>query len=160
GEYGRAAIDVPVRFVLGGNVVGPWGVRVSPFVIASSGRPYNITVGRDLNDDSLFTDRPSFATDPNAPGVVSTPYGLLDTRGIGTVIPRNFGDGPGFHVVNLRLSKSISLGGHREGGPTEGGGGGDRGGGGGGRGGRGGPGGFGGRGGFGGGRGGTEGRGD
>ena len=57
--------------------------------------------------------------------------------------------------VNLRLSKSISLGGHRDGGPTEGGGGGDRGGGGGGRGGRGGPGGgFGGRGG---GRGGPEG---
>src|SRR5207249_7264413 len=137
-----------------------WGVRVGPFVLASSGRPYNITVGRDLNDDSLFTDRPSFATDPNAPGVVSTPYGLLDTRGIGTVIPRNFGDGPGFYVVNLRLSKSISLGGHREGGPTEGGGGGDRGGGGGGRGGRGGPGGFGGRGGFGGGRGGTGGGGD
>ena len=148
GEYGRAAIDVPVRFVLGGNVVGPWGVRVSPFVIASSGRPYNITVGRDLNDDNLFTDRPSFATDPTAPGVVSTPYGLLDTRGIGRVIPRNFGSGPGFYVVNLRLSKTISLGGRQDGGPTEGGEGGGRedGGGRGGRGGRGGPGGgFGGR---------------
>jgi len=161
GEYGRAAIDVPVRFVLGGNVVGPWGIRVSPFVIASSGRPYNITVGRDLNDDSLFTDRPSFATDPNEPGVVSTPYGLLDTRAIGTIIPRNFGDGPAFYVVNLRIGKSISLGGRRGGGPTEGGGGGDRGGGGGGRGGRGGPGGgFGGRGGFGGGRGGPDAGGD
>jgi hypothetical protein len=158
GEYSRAAIDVPVRFVLGGNVVGPWGVRLSPFVIASSGRPYNITIGRDLNDDSLFTDRPSFATDPNASGVVSTPYGLLDTRGVGAVIPRNLGDGPGFYGVNLRLSKSISLGGHRDGGPT-GGGGGDRGrGGGGGRGGRGG--GSGGRGGFDGGRGGPEAGGD
>ena len=157
GEYGRAALDVPVRFVLGGNVVGPWGVRISPFVIASSGRPYNITVGRDLNGDSLFTDRPSFATDPIAPGVVPTSYGLLDTRDLGPVIPRNFGDGPGFVVVNLRLSKTISLGGRRDGGPTggEGGGGGGRGGGrGDGRGGRGG--GFGGRGGFGGGRGGPE----
>ena len=120
GEYGRAALDVPVRFVLGGNVVGPWGVRLSPFVIAASGRPYNITLGRDLNGDSLFTDRPSFAGDPDAPGVVSTAYGLLDTRGIGPVIPRNFGDGPGFVVVNLRLSKTISLGGRREGGPAEG----------------------------------------
>ena len=157
GEYGRAALDVPVRFVLGGNVVGPWGVRISPFVIASSGRPYNITVGRDLNGDSLFTDRPSFATDPDAAGVVATPYGLLDTRAIGPVIPRNFGDGPGFVVVNLRLSKTISLGGRREAGPT----GGERGGEGGrgGRGGRGGGagGGFGGRGGYGGGRGGPEG---
>jgi carboxypeptidase family protein len=158
GEYGRAAIDVPFRFVLGGNVVGPWGVRISPFVIASSGRPYNITVGRDLNGDSLFTDRPSFATDPDAAGVVSTPYGLLDTRAIGPVIPRNFGDGPGFVVMNLRVSKTISFGGRRDGGPT----GGEGGGGGGGRGGRGGRGGgggggFGGRGGFGGGRGGSEG---
>ena len=146
-----------MRFVLGGNVVGPWGVRISPFVIASSGRPYNITVGRDLNGDSLFTDRPSFATDPDAAGVVATPYGLLDTRAIGPVIPRNFGDGPGFVVVNLRLSKTISLGGRREAGPT----GGERGGEGGrgGRGGRGGGagGGFGGRGGYGGGRGGPEG---
>ena len=157
GEYGRAAIDVPVRFVLGGNLVGPWGLRISPFVIASSGRPYNITVGRDLNGDSLFTDRPSFAADAEAPGVVSTPYGLLDTRGVGSVIPRNFGDGPGFVVVNLRLSKTISFGRQRDAGPTggEGGGGGGRGG----RGGRGGGagGGFGGRGGYGGGRGGPEG---
>jgi hypothetical protein len=128
-EYGRAAIDVPVRFVLGGNVVGPWGVRVSPFVIASSGRPYNITIGRDINGDSLFTDRPWFATDASPPGVVATPYGLLDTRDVGPIIPRNFGDGPGFAVVNLRLGKTISLGGRREGGPPvgEGGGGGGRG---------------------------------
>jgi hypothetical protein len=152
GEYGRAAIDLPVRFVLGGNVVGPWGVRISPFVIASSGRPYNITVGRDLNGDSLFTDRPSFATDPDAPGVVSTPYGLLDTRDVGPVIPRNFGDGPGFVVVNLRLSKTISFGRRPDAGPTGGDGRGGRGGGAGG--------GFGGRGGFGGGRGRREGGGE
>jgi hypothetical protein len=155
GEYGRAAFDVPVRFVLGGNITGPWGVRISPFVIASSGRPFNITVGRDLNGDSLFTDRPSFATNAGAPGVVSTVYGLLDTRAVGVVIPRNFGEGPGFVVVNLRLSKTIPLGGRpRDPGPTggeEGGGGRDGGGG------RGGPGGgLGPRGGFGGGRGGGE----
>jgi hypothetical protein len=156
GEYGRAAFDVPVRFVLGGNITGPWGVRVSPFVIASSGRPFNITVGRDLNGDSLFTDRPSFATDAGAPGVVSTVYGLLDTRAAGVVIPRNFGEGPGFVVVNLRLSKTIPLGGGpRDPGPTGGEGGGGRGRDGGG--GRGGPGGgLGPRGGFGGGHGGAE----
>jgi hypothetical protein len=157
GEYGRAALDVHRRFVLGGNVVGPWGVRISPFVIAASGRPYNITVGRDLNGDSLFTDRPSLATDASGPGVVDTAYGLLDPRGIGAIIPRNLGEGPGFVVMNLRLSKTIPIGRRREGGPTEGEGEGGRGGGGGGRGGRRG---FGGRGGFGGGRGRPEGGGE
>ncbi|PYQ21362.1 MAG: TonB-dependent receptor [Acidobacteria bacterium] len=159
GEYARAGIDVRNRLVLGGNVVGPWGVRMSPFVIASSGRPYNITVGRDLNGDSLFTDRPSFATDPMAAGVVTTAYGLLDTRRVGPVIPRNLGEGPGFAVMNLRLSKTISFGGRRAAPPGGGEGGeGGRGGGRGGGGGRGEPGGgFGGRGGLGGPRGGGEG---
>jgi hypothetical protein len=111
-EYGRAAIDVRHRLVLGGNLTGPWGVRVSPFILVSTGRPFNITVGNDLNRDSLFTDRPAFASDPMRLGVVSTPYGLLDPNPIGseTVIPRNLGDAPGFVMVNLRLSKTIPFG--------------------------------------------------
>ena len=32
------------------------------FIGASSGVPFNITLGRDLNGDSLFTDRPAFAS--------------------------------------------------------------------------------------------------
>ena len=112
GEYGRAAIDVRHRFVLGGNFSGPWGVRVSPFILASTGRPFNVTVGSDLNRDSLFTDRPAFAGDPSRLGVVSTPYGLLDPGPIAgeTIIPRNLGDAPGFVMVNLRISKTIPFG--------------------------------------------------
>jgi hypothetical protein len=112
-EYGRAATDVRHRVVLGGSVTVPGGIRLNPFVIISTGRPFNITIGRDLNRDSLFTDRPAFATDPAQAGVVDTPYGLLElspTPGA-VVIPRNFGNGPGFVMVNLRASKAISLGG-------------------------------------------------
>ncbi|MFI5184513.1 MAG: TonB-dependent receptor domain-containing protein [Vicinamibacteria bacterium] len=112
GEYARAGNDVRHRVILGGNVTAPWGVRVSPFVILSTGRPYNITIGRDLNRDSLFTDRPAYATDPNQPGVVQTPYGLLDPDPVPgeEIVPRNLGVGPGFAVINLRLSKTLTFG--------------------------------------------------
>jgi hypothetical protein len=118
-EYGRASIDVRHRFVLGGNVTLKWGLRLSPYILAATGRPFNVTVGRDLNRDSLFTDRPAFATDPAALGVVDTPYGLFDpnpTPGE-ALIPRNLGAAPGFFVVNLRLSKTIPFKGTRATGP-------------------------------------------
>jgi hypothetical protein len=112
-EYGRAALDVRQRFTLGGNITGPWDVHVSPFVVLSTGAPYNVTIGRDLNRDSLFTERPAYAIDPTKPGLVETPYGLLDPNPVPgeAVIPRNLGQGPALVVVNLRLSKTIPLGG-------------------------------------------------
>jgi hypothetical protein len=113
GEYGRASTDVRHRVVLGGNVTVPGGIRVSPFLIASTGGPYNITTGKDLNGDGLFTDRPAFAVNPLDPDVVATPYGLLDpTPDPGSpLVARNLGDGPGFFMMNLRLSRTFSLGG-------------------------------------------------
>jgi carboxypeptidase family protein len=111
-EYGPAANDVRHHFTLGGSLRLPWGVRVSPFVIASSGRPFNITTGRDDNGDTLFTDRPAFASDTGRPGVVETAWGLLDPSPLPgqPVIPRNLGRGPGFFVVNVRLSKGVGFG--------------------------------------------------
>ena len=58
-EYGRASNDVRHRFFLGGSLnVLPWDIRMSPFVILNSGRPFNITTGRDTNGDTLFTNGP------------------------------------------------------------------------------------------------------
>jgi hypothetical protein len=111
-EYGPSFQDVRHRFVLGGSVRLPWGLRVSPFVIASSGRPFNITTGRDNNGDTVFTDRPAYVTDPGKAGVVNTQWGLLDpnpTPGQ-EIIPRNLGRGPAFFVTNLRLGKTIPFG--------------------------------------------------
>lgn len=51
GEYGRAGFDVRHRIMLGGNIVAPLGLTFSPLVTASSGMPFNITAGRDLNGD-------------------------------------------------------------------------------------------------------------
>jgi len=62
GEFGRAAFDVRHRFTFAGTINLPWWqLSLNPFIIASSGRPFNITIGQDLNGDRLFTERPSFA---------------------------------------------------------------------------------------------------
>ena len=92
--------------------MAPYGFRLSPFITASSGRPFDITVGRDLNGDSLFNDRPAFATELSRPSVVKTAYGIFDTNPLAgqTIIPRNYGDGPGQLTINLRLSKTFGFG--------------------------------------------------
>ena len=113
-----------------------WGVRLNPFIIANSGRPFNITIGRDLNNDSVFTDRPAFAQ-PGQPGAIDTRFGWFNpTPGPNDIIiPRNYGDGPGIVTVNLRVSRTFGFGGVRtnnrpaRNGRRRGGGGGSRGGG-------------------------------
>ncbi len=134
-EYGRSALDVRHRFVLGGSMGAKWlhGVRFNPFVIARSGSPFNITTGNDLNGDAVFTDRPSFATDCSALYSLCTPFGNFNTRpqAGAALIPRNYGNGPSSFTVNLRASKTWGFGesaSNRPAGGSDGGGGGPRGG--------------------------------
>lgn len=114
-EWGRTAFDVRHRAMIGGSIAAPFGLRFSPFITASSGRPFNIMAGQDLNGDSLFNDRPAFAASAAGPNVVSTRYGVFDLRpspGLAP-IPRNYGEGPGQFSVNLRLSRTFGFGGER-----------------------------------------------
>ena len=113
GEYGRSSQDVRHRFVINGSFRTFWGISLNPFVIATSGRPFNITLGRtDLNGDTVFTERPRFATDLSKPTVVITPWGAFDRdpNGAGQIIPRNFGEGPSSLSTNLRITKSFGFG--------------------------------------------------
>lgn len=111
-EYGRAAYDVRHRFLIGGSLRGPKGVTLNPFIMASSGGAFNITTGRDANGDTIFTDRPSLATDLTRPGVVQTKFGNFNTTpGPNDIlIPRNYGDAPGNFTVNLRMSRTWGFG--------------------------------------------------
>ena len=111
-DYGRAACDVRNRAFFGGTVALPHGFRVSPFMVANSGAPYNITTGSDLNGDFQFNDRPAFATDLSRPSVVQTSLGAFDTAPIAgqTIVPMNFGNGPSQFTLNMRLSKTIGIG--------------------------------------------------
>lgn len=112
GDYGRAGYDVRNRLFFGGTVGLPRGFRVSPFLVANSGTPYNIITGADLNGDSIFNDRPAFATDLSRPSVVQTSLGAFDTVPIPgqTLVPINFGTSPAQFTLNMRLSKTIGIG--------------------------------------------------
>jgi hypothetical protein len=113
GEFARAGYDVRHRAFLGGSVTTIGDLMFSPFLTASSGPPFNITIGQDLNGDSIFNDRPAWATDLSRTSVVRTGYGVFDAdpqRGQ-TVINRNIGSGPGQFSLNMRLSKSFAFGG-------------------------------------------------
>ena len=114
-EYGRASGDIRHRVWFQGNFRAPWGISLNPFVIIQSGRPFNITLGRDINGDTLNTERPSLApagADCSDINIRCTPFGnfkLTFTPG-DVMIPRNFGQGPGSTSVNLRVSKTWSFG--------------------------------------------------
>ncbi|HEX2270486.1 MAG TPA: carboxypeptidase regulatory-like domain-containing protein, partial [Pyrinomonadaceae bacterium] len=62
-EYGRGGFDLRHRFSFVGNWSSPWwGLTFSPFVLATTGAPFNIITGEDTNLDGVAVERPSFAT--------------------------------------------------------------------------------------------------
>jgi len=107
-DYGRAAYDIRHRVFFGGSISGPYGFRLSPFLIAASGLPYDVTIGQDLNGDSIYNDRPSFSglcSQPTQPCFYNTNPGPTDPR-----VPINSLTGPTQFVLNLRLSKTFGFG--------------------------------------------------
>jgi Carboxypeptidase regulatory-like domain len=117
-DYGRSSFDVHHRVVVGGTVSMPYAVRLNPFIIVSSGQPYNVTVGQDLNGDSIFNDRPALASSATC-GLVQITSSTACTQ-LGTfnlaptpgqkLIPINIGTGPTLFTMNLRLSKTFGFG--------------------------------------------------
>jgi hypothetical protein len=142
-DWGRSSLDITSNFFLAGSITTKYGLRFSPFIVAHTGNPYNVTTGTNLYLDNAETSRPSFLSAPPS-GLTPAQYltYLNATPLVGAAeVPRNYFTGPGFLGVNLRVSKTWGFGTTKFAGPS----GGSRGGGGGG--GRGGGGGFGGRGG-------------
>jgi uncharacterized membrane protein YgcG len=141
-DYGRAQFDARNRAFVGGSVTVRYGIRFSPFITYRSSQPFNITDGSDYLGSNTFTERPSFTTLPcGTVNVICTAYGNFDIAPPpGTpMIPRNYGNGPAFFSMNLRVSKTWGFGertsrasGQAGGGPPRGGFGGGPGGGGGG----------------------------
>jgi hypothetical protein len=124
-EYGRASGDIRHRFVMSGTFRVPWGISLNPLIFVQSGRPFNITLGRDINGDTLNTERPALApagANCSDPSIRCTPFGNFKlTFGPGDVmIPRNFAEGPGSTTVNLRVSKTWSFGSEGRGGNAAG----------------------------------------
>ncbi len=76
GESARVPNWSRNSFTLFGNLNLPYLIEARTQFDFSNGVPYNITTGIDSNGDGNLTDRPSYASAP-APGVYSTPYGLM-----------------------------------------------------------------------------------
>jgi Carboxypeptidase regulatory-like domain len=117
-DYGRASFDYRHRVFMGGTVGLPKGFRLSPFLIASSGPPFNITTGAELFGDAQFNARPAVAdcTASPLPNVVQTKFGCFNIAPAAgePLVPINAGTGPGRFVLNLRLSKAIGFGKKKE----------------------------------------------
>lgn len=113
-DFSRAGFDVGHRAFISGTITAPFGFLFSPFIVAHSGAPFDITTGEDLNGDSLFNDRPGWPTDLSRSSVVKTKWGTFDTHPQAgqTTIPRNLGSSPGMFGVNLRVSKLFGFGAH------------------------------------------------
>jgi hypothetical protein len=110
-DYGALGTDRRHTFTAGATLVFPKDVYVSPFVTFASGRPFNITTGRDTNGDTTFVDRPAFAS-ADDPAAISTPYGRLTPApapGM-TVVPRNFGRDPGQVSFSVSAAKMFKNG--------------------------------------------------
>lgn len=119
-DYGRANSDIRHLITVRGAVDLPRGFSVSGYVNGTSGTPFNIVIPRDVNGDTQFNDRPAFATDLSRPTVVTTRWGTfdMDPQPGQTIIPRNFGEGPGFVLVDLGVGKSFGLGHERKASPS------------------------------------------
>ncbi|BDC51622.1 hypothetical protein F183_A39370 [Bryobacterales bacterium F-183] len=110
-EYGPSSFNIKRRVMMYGNANLWRGITASPFIIYSSGRPFNIITGRDTNGDTIFNERPSFAT-AGSPGAIVTSYGTFNPNpGPNDVlIPRNYGIGPSQFSVNMRMSRTWGFG--------------------------------------------------
>ena len=112
-DYGRASFDVRHRVFFGGTIALPHAFRLSPFLIAQSGPPFNITVPTDLNGTTVLNARPAFASSLSNPAnVVVTQYGSFDTvpvRGE-TIVPINYGTTPPRFTLNVRFGKTFGFG--------------------------------------------------
>ncbi|WP_157477188.1 TonB-dependent receptor [Granulicella tundricola] len=111
-DYGASSYDVTNRLFTGGSFNLPKGITLEPFFIARGGRAFNITTGADNNGDSIYNDRPAFATDLTRASVVKTSFGNFDTSPIAgqKIIPSNYGRGPTYLSLQLSLNKSFKFG--------------------------------------------------
>jgi hypothetical protein len=97
GERGLSSFDQRHRLVVSGVFTSPWergfgigkvlaDMTLAPILTLGSGRPFNLLLGFDANQDTnANTDRPRFAG-------------------------RNTGRGPRFATVDLRLAKAFTFG--------------------------------------------------
>ena len=104
-----------------------WGVRFSPFIVAHTGTPFNITTGTDLSlqGQGAATARPSTTGDVVPYQTLNgtfyfNPAPLVAAPGTSNMVERNSGTGAGYVGINLRVSRTWGFGGTKFQGPSGG----------------------------------------
>ena len=113
-DYGRSPSDRRQAAYIGMSAGLKWGMRTGLFLTTRAGEPFNITTGSDNNGDTIYNDRPSFATSASNPAdVVHTVYGDLDLNPQPgeKIIPVDYGHSAGpFVSLQLQASKTWKFG--------------------------------------------------
>jgi hypothetical protein len=102
----------PRQLYTGINARPGWGTSFNLFMAARSQANFDITTGQDNNGDSIYNDRPAFATDLTRSSVVQTRWGNFDTSPLPgqTIIPHNYGRAPDFVYMELSARKDFQFG--------------------------------------------------
>ncbi|HLJ13922.1 MAG TPA: TonB-dependent receptor [Bryobacteraceae bacterium] len=125
-EWGPSTYaDIRQRMVIGTSLPLPLKVSISPFLFASTGAPYDITIGQDIFNTGFTTERPALLAGigqgacQGANLVYQPAFGCFNLNPApGTqTMERNSGRGPGQVNLGLRVARSWSFGSQGESGP-------------------------------------------
>ncbi|MBI1875327.1 MAG: TonB-dependent receptor [Acidobacteria bacterium] len=108
-ELDKGLADTHRKHQLVGHVTWslPGGVQVAGLLSARSGRPWNVTTGRDNNNDTFTNDRPDLVNPTGHPRDRNTYSGNFTGR-VGN-LGRNANIGDAFSTLDVRLSKFVKL---------------------------------------------------
>jgi hypothetical protein len=108
-DYGRAAFAHTSFGVVGGNVQLPYRFTASPFIIAQSGTPYNLTSGLDPTGSSIYNARPFFASGDSGSCTNSADFSATQTGSL-VPVPINYCNGPANFTFNMRAARVFGFG--------------------------------------------------
>ncbi|MGA7155972.1 MAG: carboxypeptidase-like regulatory domain-containing protein [Acidobacteriaceae bacterium] len=111
-DYGREASPRAQLFA-GTTIQLPFHFEGNLFGSIQSGSPFNITTGMDLNGDTIYNDRPAFATNPTANSIIyKTRFGTFDANPQPgeAIIPFDYGNSPSFYFLVAHLDRAWKLG--------------------------------------------------
>ena len=111
GEYGRSSSDIRHNFVVGGNITIPWNVSLSPFVTAyRAARSTSREVWTQMATACYRTSH-IWRTQSRVRALhLTASFCNIGSNDVNAIIPRNYGQGPNYFSVNLRVGKNIGFG--------------------------------------------------
>jgi hypothetical protein len=108
-DYGRSTFAKTNIGVFGGSLQLPYKFMASPFMIAQSGTPYNLTTGLDPLGTSIYNQRPYFVNGDRGGCRVASDFSSTQTGSL-TPVPINYCAGPANFTLNLRLARTFGFG--------------------------------------------------